>query len=434
MGKLTGPETGGGGGGAPANADFLTLSLNATLTNERVFTPGTNLSAVDGGPGGLYTLNAAASGAPVGASYVVVGFDATLTDERRLQIGAGLSLVDGGAGGDITVAVAALGITTGLLADAAVTFGKIQDINSDRLLGRDAAGVGDVEEISLDATLEFTGAQVIRRAAITGDVTIGAGSNAAVIPANTITNLMLRDSAAFSVIGKFNAGAGDPADIVAADETVLGRTGGGNLAFAQVATGQIADDAVTYAKIQNVTDARLLGRSAGGAGDVQEITVGSPLTLAAGALDFDETVAIGNNARVAVSENSGATVGTRRRINFIEGANIALTIADDAGNEEVDVTITGTGGAGSFSATQVTVALPFPAQRRQVVTVVDAAVTATDKIFPTLAGVAETLENASDSVDLLAMQALPAAGSFQLQLNFRDPTAGALVINYARAA
>jgi hypothetical protein len=50
------------------------------------------------------------------------------------------------------------------------------------------------------------------------------------------------------------------------------------------ATWTIDNDAVTYAKIQNVTDARLLGRSAGSNGDCQEITVGTGLSLAAGAL------------------------------------------------------------------------------------------------------------------------------------------------------
>lgn len=49
------------------------------------------------------------------------------------------------------------------------------------------------------------------------------------------------------------------------------------------------------------------------------------------------------NARLAVSKNSGATVGTRRRINFIEGTNVTLTVADDAGNEEIDVTIAAAG-------------------------------------------------------------------------------------------
>lgn len=51
-----------------------------------------------------------------------------------------------------------------------------------------------------------------------------------------------------------------------------------------IATADIDNDAVTYAKIQNVTDARLLGRSAGSSGDAQEITVGSGLSLSAGAL------------------------------------------------------------------------------------------------------------------------------------------------------
>jgi len=44
---------------------------------------------------------------------------------------------------------------------------------------------------------------------------------------------------------------------------------------------------------------------------------------------------------LTVRKNSGADVGTRTRLNLIEGANIALTVADDAGGGEVDVTITG---------------------------------------------------------------------------------------------
>lgn len=72
-------------------------------------------------------------------------------------------------------------------------------------------------------------------------------------------------------------------------------------------------------------------------------SISSPITFSAGVLDFDETATLGNNARVAVSKNSGATVGTRRRINFIEGSNVTLTVADDSGNEEVDVTIASSG-------------------------------------------------------------------------------------------
>jgi len=49
---------------------------------------------------------------------------------------------------------------------------------------------------------------------------------------------------------------------------------------------------------------------------------------------------------VTVDKN-GTAVGTRRNINFIEGTNITLTIADDSANDEVDVTITASGGGAS---------------------------------------------------------------------------------------
>jgi hypothetical protein len=85
---------------------------------------------------------------------------------------------------------------------------------------------------------------------------------------------------------------------------------------------------------------RVLGRTTASAGAVEEITVGSPLTLSSGALDFDETATLGNNARVAVAKNSAAATGTRRKLNFIEGVT-RLSLADDAGNEEVEITIGG---------------------------------------------------------------------------------------------
>lgn len=57
--------------------------------------------------------------------------------------------------------------------------------------------------------------------------------------------------------------------------------------------------------------------------------------------ELDSEKATGDtNARVAVRKNSGTDVGTRRRINLIEGTNVTLTVTDDSVNEEVDVTVT----------------------------------------------------------------------------------------------
>ena len=57
------------------------------------------------------------------------------------------------------------------------------------------------------------------------------------------------------------------------------------------------------------------------------------------------------NARVAVRKNSGATIDTRRRLNFVEGTGISFTITGSSGNEEVTIRIdaTGAGLGGTWS-------------------------------------------------------------------------------------
>jgi len=48
-------------------------------------------------------------------------------------------------------------------------------------------------------------------------------------------------------------------------------------------------------------------------------------------------------AGVDVAKNSAAATGTRPELNFIEGTNVTLTIADDSGNNRVNITITAAG-------------------------------------------------------------------------------------------
>ena len=126
--------TGGGGGGAPTDAEYVVMALNGTLTNERKLTAGSRITITDGGAGGNVTIAADASpvtslvagtnitlspvsglgdvtitaasgsGAPTDAQYVTLATDATLTNERVLTAGSGITLTDGGAGSTVTIA------------------------------------------------------------------------------------------------------------------------------------------------------------------------------------------------------------------------------------------------------------------------------------------------------------------------------------------
>lgn len=77
--------------------------------------------------------------------------------------------------GDITVSGGGMAWTI----DAnAVTFAKMQDISTDRLIGRDTAGSGDPEQITVGGGVEFTGGGGIQTSAFTGDATKAAGGTA----------------------------------------------------------------------------------------------------------------------------------------------------------------------------------------------------------------------------------------------------------------
>ena len=54
--------TGGGGSGAPTDAEYVVMSLNGTLTNERVLTAGSGISITDGGAGSTVTIASTSSG------------------------------------------------------------------------------------------------------------------------------------------------------------------------------------------------------------------------------------------------------------------------------------------------------------------------------------------------------------------------------------
>jgi len=104
-------------------------------------------------------------------------------------------------GGTITVTDEREWLT--LVGDGGVSLAKLQNITSDRLLGRDTSGSGVPEQISLGSSLEFSGSGSIRRAALTGNVTASADSNATTIATGVVHRTHLETDGGFQPSAMF---------------------------------------------------------------------------------------------------------------------------------------------------------------------------------------------------------------------------------------
>ncbi len=265
--------------------------------------------------------------------------------QRKLGITAGSGISE--LTGDVTAGPGSGSQPATIPADT-VTYAKMQNISAaSLLLGRgSAAGAGDPEEISLGAGLTMTGTVLDAPGGaggiteLTGDVTAGPGSasQVATIAANAVTDTKLRDSGALSVIGRSANSTGDPADIsaVAASGSVL-RESGSTVGFGTVATAGIADDAVTFAKMDNINGNTLIGRDGGGLGSPGEIFVTPPIQFTGtGGLTIPDlgiaTNFINNDAVTNVKlRNSGALSVIGRSVNSSgDPADISATAASGA--------------------------------------------------------------------------------------------------------
>lgn len=113
---------------------------------------------------------------------------------------------------------------------------------------------------------------------------------AADFPAGIVSSVALSLPAIFSVSGSPVTSSGTLTGTLAnqtANYIWAGPVSGGAAAptFRAMVAADVPNSLITYAKIQNMTTARLLGRTTAGSGVVEEISVGAGLTLTAGVLD-----------------------------------------------------------------------------------------------------------------------------------------------------
>lgn len=275
------------------------------------------------------------------SNNIVAGANVTITAGSNGQLsiaasGGGGGVADGDKG-DITIS--GTGATYTVDNDA-ITYAKIQNVSTtDTILGRKTAGSGDIEELTalpwgftgdvtsvadanaltiangavtlakmaniatdsiIGRATAATGAPEVLTAlpwADTGDVTRSADSTSTTIAANAVTSAKILDGEI--VNADINASAAIALSKLAnmGTDKILGRATAASGAIEELSalpwgfTGDvtssadanaltIANDAVTYAKMQNVSAAsKLLGRGDSGSGDPQEITLGSGLTM-----------------------------------------------------------------------------------------------------------------------------------------------------------
>jgi hypothetical protein len=129
-------------------------------------------------------------------------------------------------------------------------------------------------------------------------------------------------------------------------------------------------------------------------------TANTTITVAGVGVDVNDNT---STQKIDVAKNSGATVGTRKQLNFVEGANITLTIADDAINDQVDITIEASGG-GASNAGQVLV--DFGATETDIVqTTIAAAWVTPASIILCNAAAVDTADHTADEVAVEKIQA-----------------------------
>jgi hypothetical protein len=160
---------------------------------------------------------------------------------------------------------------------------------------------------------------------------------------NSVTDLKLRDSIAYSVIGRSSGSTGDPADIVAPADGVLRRSGSGDLSFGSIVAGNITNGQVTLPKLQNLASQQILGRSSGGPGAVEHLTLGSHLVASGGTINTYGRTLIG----VTVFNSDGTWTrpsGCNAAVVYIVGAGGGGASVD---SDAAEVSVGTGGGAGA---------------------------------------------------------------------------------------
>jgi hypothetical protein len=157
------------------------------------------------------------------------------------------------------------------------------------------------------------------------NVYVGSGSPEGVVTGDVFDLYFRKDGSGTTARYVKESGMGTTTGWVANGEAAAAHTHtladitdeGALAALSTVGTSQIDGDAVTYAKMQNVSaESKLLGRGQGsGAGDVQELTLGTNLTMSGTTLNAAAGSVSISSASIAFTDGD-----TARRVTIADAA------------------------------------------------------------------------------------------------------------------
>jgi hypothetical protein len=297
-------------GNAPYNG-LYTVTTAPAIGVAGVLTRHTSMDATGEFAGGFVFVE-------IGTVNGAAGF--TCTNSAAVTVGTtAISFTQFSGAGEITVTPELtktgnqLSVTTN-----GITYALFQQVAASSLVGNATGSLANATGITLGATLAFSGS-ALQTAAISGDVTSSANSFATTLAANIVSAAKFRQSMAFSVVGNAGSSTANVADIstTSGSDAVL-RESGGALGFGTVATGGLANNAVTYAKFQQVAASSLVGNATGSLANATGITLGATLAFSGAAL---QTVALSGD--VTASANSFVTTIAASAVSNSKMANMA---------------------------------------------------------------------------------------------------------------
>lgn len=181
-----------------------------STTDTLTFVAGTNVTITTNAGADSITFNATVDGTNVGAAIASVSEKTTPADADSFALidSAASNVLKRLTWANTKVAIKTYADTVYAPISHTHVVSDITSVSSAHLIGRHGGGSGNAQEISIDGGLELHGS-ALRRAALSGDVTATAGSNSTTIANSAVTYAKMQNVSATSrVLGRKTFGAG----------------------------------------------------------------------------------------------------------------------------------------------------------------------------------------------------------------------------------